>query len=365
MRKTLVLHVGHYKTGTTALQVFLAQNRKALLRRGVDYAEEFLVHAKHSKLAFSIYRKAQIDTLMHGFRDPMEPETAWARMFEYVAASKAPCVLVSSEEFMRMGAHPQAAEILRRIVESARAEMDFRVIGYLRSPGAHLRSWYNQLVKMNTQPPDFNAAVTGMMEPVHYDYELAVKPWADIFGTEAVTLRPYLEGMRSNGGLMRDFLAQLGVDFDRAPAVGGWQMPSRDVNPRLDDRLLELTRAMQEAGLDADLRTWILQRESRKLPDAGGPAEFDAIATRSLSGLQALSSYGLAEDVLQDFSDDRVQPDPQWQAELARMTAVLLRDQEFLRRRLNTQNADLTARLRATEDRLVALERRLGLDEKA
>ena len=363
MRKTLILHVGHFKTGTTALQVFLMENRKALLRRGLDYTGEGLTHAKHSRLAFSIYRQAQVDTLMHGYREPTHPRAVWQQLFDAALASKAPRVLVSSEEFMRMGAYPRAAEILAEIIAPARAQFDFRVIAYLRSPGAHLRSWYNQLVKMNTAPPDFNTAVTGVMEPVHYDYALAVQPWVDIFGAEAVTLRPYLEGMRHDGGLFRDFLDTLGLEYDRPP-LAGWKTPTRDVNPRLDDRLLELNRILREAGMDASLRDWIMDREGKALPQATGAASFEAIAARSATGLAALEGLpgnGLAETgVAGDFAADRPLPDPPWRAELARMVTMLLRDQEFLRRRLNSQNADLTARLGAAEDRIAALERRLG-----
>ena len=108
MRKTIYLHIGHYKTGTTALQVFLARNRAKLLRRGLGYPEKICNHAKHSKLAFSLYHATGVDTLMHGYRDATPPEEIWAQIFAAARASKAPKLLVSSEEFMRLGAHPAA-----------------------------------------------------------------------------------------------------------------------------------------------------------------------------------------------------------------------------------------------------------------
>ena len=36
--RDLILHIGHYKTGTTALQVFLHQNRALLALQGLHYA---------------------------------------------------------------------------------------------------------------------------------------------------------------------------------------------------------------------------------------------------------------------------------------------------------------------------------------
>ena len=114
-----------------------------------------------------------------------------------------------------------------------------------------MRSCYNQLVKMNTAPSDFNTAVCRQMEPVHYDYALALRPWIEIFGKAALTVRPYLEDFRQDGGLYRDFLSVFGIDFDRPPRGGGWRLPADDVNPRLDDWILDLNRVLQAAGLSA------------------------------------------------------------------------------------------------------------------
>lgn len=359
MRKTIYLHIGHYKTGTTALQVFLSNNQKRLVRRGVDYAEELRNHAKHSSLAFSIYRKAGVSTLMHGYADPTPPEKIWRRLFDHASASPAPAVLVSSEEFMRMGAHPRAAEILRDIVTPEMRRFDIRVIAYLRSPGAHLRSWYNQLIKMSAAPPDFNAAVRSVMEPVHYDYGQALRPWVDIFGPEAVMVRPYREDLRLDNGLFRDFLAALGVDFDCRPKLGGWVLPEGDVNPRLDDRLLELNRAMQEAGLTPELRKWMGTRAEKALPDLAAAPGFAAIVERTQSGLDALRDLPGNQVAPEAFAADMPSPDPDWQGELTRMMATALREQQILRERLQARNRELTSRLDQTEARLDALERRL------
>ena len=114
MAKTLHLHIGHFKTGTTALQVFLARNPRLLARHGLEYAELFRHNAKHSGLAFAIYRSAGVTTLMHGYDSPDAPEERWRALFDAVRKSQRDGVIVSSEEFMRRGAIPLACEILPR-----------------------------------------------------------------------------------------------------------------------------------------------------------------------------------------------------------------------------------------------------------
>lgn len=359
MRKTIYLHIGHYKTGTTALQVFLTKNRRKLLKRGVDYPEAFNNHAKHSKLAFSIYRATGIKTLMHGYRDRTSPEAVWGEIFDAARASNAARVVVSSEEFMRMGAHPAAAARLEDIVAAVRDEFDFHVVGYLRSPGAHLHSWYNQLVKMKTAPSDFNTAVTREIEPVHYDYALAIAPWIDIFGPQAVTLRPYQGRASGEDALFADFLKVVGVDYARAP-LGGWSLPERNANPRLDDRLVELSRAIQVAKLPKPRQDKVLKRAGAFLTTLAQD-DFDEIRARARDGIVALAELPGAADVVQAALDaDLPSPVPKWRGEMSTLLAQVLSEDLYLQKRIIEDNAHLRGRLETTEARLEALERKLG-----
>ncbi|WGW06047.1 sulfotransferase family protein [Tropicibacter oceani] len=357
MKKTLYIHVGHYKTGTTALQVFLSQNAKKLRRHGLDYTEVFRHHGKHSKFAFSLYRAAKVQTLMHGYKDPTPPEKLWSELFEAVLASPAKTVLISSEEFMRLGAHPAAGARLGDIVSGVRGKIDIRIIAYLRSPAAHLRSWYNQMVKMSAATTDYNTAVCQVMEPVHYDYALALRPWIEIFGAEAVLLRPYQEDFRRDGGLFRDFLSLFGLDYDNPPGRHGWVVPEKDVNPRLDDRLLELTRALHLADVPDDLAHWIthragvvLQQQDKDL--IAGAQGFDTVAERVRQGLSQLETLpGCAVD-LASFQQDLPRPEAPWRADLGLVLATLLREQNLLRDRLQERSTELRTRIAALEARL-------------
>ena len=61
MPKTLFLHIGHYKTGTTALQIFLERNAKLLAASGFEYPNFWTHNSKHSAFAFSILRAAGVE----------------------------------------------------------------------------------------------------------------------------------------------------------------------------------------------------------------------------------------------------------------------------------------------------------------
>jgi hypothetical protein len=290
MRKTIYLHIGHYKTGTTALQVFLDSNRDTLQNlgklwnKGVDYPDQFAHFAKHSQMAFSIYREAGMTKLMYGFRDQTPAKERWHSFFDYVRQSKCPSILISSEEFMRMGANPKAAQLLKDIISPVQSEFNFKIIAYLRRPDAHLRSWYNQLVKLKQPVPDFNNAVCNVMEPIHYDFGLALRPWMAIFGQEAVVVRAYTEDLRKDGALFRDFLSILDIPFD-GKNRSRWILPDNGINARLEERYLELTRITQNLCLTKERSEWLRKNLVNQLeaqrPDSIAQLTFSAIIRRA------------------------------------------------------------------------------------
>ena len=343
MAKTLYLHIGHYKTGTTALQSFLTINDKALLRQGLDYLSSGRHYDKHSTLAFAIYRAAGVTELMHGFAQPRKPIDVWNTMFDAVRASRSPNVMISSEEFIRLGAHPKAVRILHDIIDTVRAEFSFRVVVYLRAPQSHLRSWYNQLVKMNQMPvPDFNTAVCHTMEPVHYDYALALRPWVDIFGADAVVVRPYTEALRNGTALFDDFLSILGLS-----GAGQLKQPGHDLNPRLDDKTLDITRLLQTAGYEGKELDWARTQVEKVMatrPDLS--QNFTDVTQRAAAGLGALRGNGVDVSA---FETDLPHPQDRDLATLTDLLVHVLGDMQLLRRNLHQRQADLAARITALE----------------
>ena len=361
MPKTLFLHIGHFKTGTTALQAFLGDNPKFLGKHQLAYGKANQHLSKHSIYAFSLYKAAGVTRLMHGYDKPDTPDALWTALFDEVRASRARSVIVSSEEFMRLGQYPQAAQHLRQIVQTHAQDLDIRVIAYLRPPARHLRSWYNQLVKMGVTVPDFNTAVTQVIEPIHYDYALALKPWAEIFGPGALIVRPYHEASRHDDSLYRDFLSIFGLELPDH----GVKLPLIDPNPRMDDSVLELVRMMQNAGIPQDVLDWTVIRaqkfdEQQQGAGLDSPAaDFDAVRAQTASGLEGLQHLIAADStgLAQSLAAHLPEPEPQAERDIWRMTGVLLNELHALRQRMIKENAGI-------HDRIHRLEQQLGKGAK-
>lgn len=346
MGRTLYIHIGHYKTGTTALQVFLRRNADLLARQGLRYPDLHEHNGKHSALAFSILKAAGVDSQLYGYDRPESPESLWSALFEALRAGDEPAMLVSSEEFIRFGAYPGAVRLLREIVAGA-PDIDFRIIAYLRAPDAHLRSWYNQLVKMRMPVGPFNHAVRHQMELVHLDYGLALAPWIEVFGPECVTLRPFVDELRYDGAIFADFMATLGM---KVPP--GADLPGGDPNPRLDPALLELARWLNAADVPRHVVRSAMERAAAHLAADGAAqrdedADFAPVQALSAAGLQALAALpGNGVDI-DAFTRHLPQPDePQGDGRDQAMGFVvrdLMEAQHRLRKQLNQIERRLAA----------------------
>ena len=358
MNKELIIHIGHFKTGTTALQVFMEENLAFLEANGVDYAPVWRTYAKHSDYAFSIMRAAGVRKLLHGYAKPITPRTMWTQLYDHVMESRFATTLVSSEEIIRIGQFPKAVDILRDCLEARPAGLRVRALVYLREPGSQVLSWYNQLVKMNYFPiGDINAAATGEIEEIHYDYRRALEPWVEILGPENVTVRPYVRDRADPAALHRDFLSVLGIEM---PPELAEQMD--DPNPRFDDRVVELVRLMQNMkyphGTIEALRT---QAESYlevqdALPGAGAET-LDDVRAEAQAGLDWIAALPDSAIPVDRFAARLPEPAPPLQIERNLVLGFVFSELIQLRQRVNA--ADLPGmgrRLAALDNRLKALE---------
>src|SRR5918994_5603742 len=111
MPRRLILHIGYYKTGSTALQDQLSHLRPALERHGVLYPQAgrpVRANPSHSGLSFQELHRAGSHlpfwySTSSEFADYERGKALPARdaMVAEIAASSADTILVSSEEFIR------------------------------------------------------------------------------------------------------------------------------------------------------------------------------------------------------------------------------------------------------------------------
>lgn len=185
MALRVLLHIGQHKTGSTALQSTLWDDRERLLEHGVLYPTaghmrpfpDFLAPS-HNGLFFGLidHRGSGTWETTDEMRDRLAAE---------VAEHDIHTVLISSERGFMV--RDQGAGVLERLDEVVPGDKD--VVAYLRRPDRFLASYHRQLIEMGRRglgalhDPARLAELEGTFQ---IDYVGALRPYDERYGPVAL-----------------------------------------------------------------------------------------------------------------------------------------------------------------------------------
>lgn len=228
----ILVHIGHPKTGSTALQFTLRALPEQLARAGVLYPEIAPVQRhKHAVLLPTLLGKATPALRRSSGVDGAElatvSATAWAALGERIAAVAPRTTVLSGESFW----NPRSAEAARSMCARLRTLADrVEVAGYVRSPTTFFLSQVNQNIKMfgavKKLRPDF--------------YRSAIEAHA-AGGFDRLSFRLFDRSALIGGDVVEDFrqsyLPEIDAPLDAGPAVRG--------NVSLSTEALKLVQCLQ------------------------------------------------------------------------------------------------------------------------
>jgi hypothetical protein len=228
MTKTLLLHVGPHKTGSTAVQRALTDSRPALQRQGWSYPDIGYSYLGH-----------------HEFAAALQPQQR-AALAPLVAAMAAlpQNIVLSSENFSRVGTEGWA-----RLRDLLAGRYRLRAVYMLRNPLGLLFSSWQEAVKHGSveQLPDYLLShIAAPFTSSVLNPDLCLDPLAEVFGREAIEIHSYEKAVAGTGGLVQHFFAEvLGV------APPGELRRYADINKSFDTVAVEVIRLLSRAGLPA------------------------------------------------------------------------------------------------------------------
>ncbi len=234
MPRTLYIHAGTAKTGTTALQRFLSRNASLLHDYGILYPDTGRVLNAHHLLAYG----RGIDLLPEAEEREIVATDAerWAQLRREAERFDGD-VLISSESFPVYFSDKDDAGLSVGLekIRDLFADYTIKIIVYLRRQDQLLESAYNQLLKSaRTRCVNIDEYIEETQPYPRYCYDKLLDTWAQSVGRENIHVRIYEKGQMVAGDIHDDFLAAMGIEQRDT-----FLRPQRNINPRVSRAALE------------------------------------------------------------------------------------------------------------------------------
>lgn len=239
MKNTLLIHIGKMKTGTTALQVFLYENREKLRQYGWCYPD--LKKELPELQTWFLANKEKNGTVFYTTEGNVDVTSEnWNRTWETVLRSLEKYnVVISSEEIDNQDTE--------KFLAGAKEKYDnIKVVVYLRRQDKAVESLWNQEIKGG-----WTCAAT-IQEFISEDvvenfyYLKKLDRISEIIGKENVIVKAYEKQQfcGTNNTITSDFLSILGIN----PDEDEWK-DCYFPNPRLEGNYLEIKKVFNSIQL--------------------------------------------------------------------------------------------------------------------
>jgi hypothetical protein len=317
--KTIFLHVGVHKTGTTAIQVLFSQAQEALAARGVLYPlvgrpkDRTFAYGHHELPWHMLGRRVSSETLLADLRDE-------------IRLSSAHTVVLSSEEFDRLN-DEQSSNLVRELPAATK-----KVVFYYRRQADILQGLYGTEICFNREARPIAEFIDAVQSELNY-LTLA-RRWAELVGRENIIARPYDRSAFVNRNVAEDFCSAVRVTLPRA-----WFSGRTDYNESLSDHAALSVQQLWKLGLPAETIypvVWALQKALR-----GRKADYQFLAPSERRALDARFKENndaflleFAEGQSDVFTVEETQSDEAWQkereSEIWAINATLTQVADFL-----------------------------------
>jgi hypothetical protein len=235
MRKTLFIHIGTHKTGSTAIQNFLLLNKPELLKIGVLFPG---VPDDHYQIT---------NELRDSEKPYLNKETQVYKIFTDIKSNinVFDTFIISSEGFCE-----NYQVILPRLVEMLayfNLQIDIKVIMFYRYQASNLESTYQQYVKqLSTRlKMTFRHFLELNYHSAVFDYYLLLNSWSKYFDRNNLLVFPFVAN-RETSNLYSTFLGAVNLQLTE-----NYQFPTLDkTNKGFSNNVLDFLRWLNILEID-------------------------------------------------------------------------------------------------------------------
>jgi hypothetical protein len=240
-----ILHIGTVKTGSTALQLWLSNNRKALAQHDYHYSRA-AGGANHAALAAYAQDDRTRDDIRAnlGIKSAEDLKSFRARLAADLASEVrdgGDRTFVFSSEFLhaRLLSVPEI-RMLHALLAPHFDEVS--PVVYLRRQDKVLVSGYTTMLANGSAEAEIiaNRLLDGAStKDLQLDYFATLGRWAEVFGADSLSIRLYDDMLRDSGSVVRDFCSHLGFE----PEIRGRDAINVSLRPEYQEFLRLLNGA--------------------------------------------------------------------------------------------------------------------------
>lgn len=234
---TVYLHIGHPKTGTTAIQNFLCNNAGALKQHGICFPDFGFRYPRISFRRNAHFLAEKYETDSNSASYPSEDyQKAFAQILELSKSYER--ILLSEELLWRIGSdYPSFWPDIK--ADFDRIGLNLKVIVYLRRQDLFVQSRYRQRIKAGETFSfrEFLNYIAAASYPL--DFYSAAEKISGVTGKENLIIRIYEKGQYQGAEhtLISDFLSIFGLSID-----DGFHTEDRAYNLSYEGTYLEMRR---------------------------------------------------------------------------------------------------------------------------
>lgn len=231
--KTLFLHIGGEKTGTTTLQVFLRDHAAQLRARGLIYPsgkQPYFSGKTHAPLVAGLIKDEAICEFIP-LAKLATSESAMNSLLRSLRSCDAEKAVISAEHFSsRLTKSAHLIELKNALLQVSEC---IKVVFYLREQVGLSASAYSTAIRNGRRTP-FDVKEVDVSNP-YFNHLSTLDLWSSVFGKENLILREYDRKRLLNENVIDDFFNIIGIP------IGSLAKPPR-LNESLDTKSLELIR---------------------------------------------------------------------------------------------------------------------------
>ncbi len=246
--KTLYLHIGTPKTGTTSIQHFCYDNMRILAEKGYYYPHMPFEYPNLSMYRNGLFLEARcfkdngernIDMEQQNLNNGFKLVNKYFQTYDNI-------ILSDEGVWSRCFNRKRLEEVSKNLTSAAlEGEYAIKIIVYLRRQDEFLLSWYNQMIKHSASPKlnslTWDEYFENYSKYISLDYLKCLNKLARVFGQENIIVKRFDSEYFYKNSLLADFLNIFGLELTEEFIV-----EKEQVNVKMSENACEIKRIINE-----------------------------------------------------------------------------------------------------------------------